>query len=75
MANEVIYKNVKRKVFDEVSDLCEYGKEVCNPFFTNVTVYYNGTNLEGDMRIEVKSGETSIYKIMLQKVAEILSKY
>lgn len=75
MGNEVIYKNVKRKVFDEVSDLCECKKEGRNPFFTNVTVYYDGTNLKGDMRIEVKAGESSLYKIMLQKVAEILSKY
>ena len=73
--NIVTYKEVKRKAFDEVADLCTYNEETRNPFANFVTVKYNGTELYGEMCISVSPGESKIYKEMLQKVAEILAKY
>ena len=72
---EVTYKDIKRKAFDEVADLCECPEKVSNPYFTSVKVYYRGTNLKGDMIVETAPGKTKIYNEMLTKVAEILSKY
>lgn len=73
--NIVTYKEVKREAFDEVANLCTYDEKTRNPFFTHVTVEYNGTHLYGEMRISVDCGESEIYKEMLRKVAEILAKY
>ena len=73
--NVVTYKEVKRKAFDEIADLCTYNGETRNPFADFVTVKYNGTELYGEMCISVSPGESKIYKEMLQKVAEILAKY
>ena len=73
--NVVTYKEVERKAFDEVADLCTFNEETINPFADFVTVKYNGTELYGEMCISVCPGESKIYKEMLQKVAEILAKY
>lgn len=74
MANRVTYKDVSRKAFNEIANLCDYDGGI-NPYFTHVSVEYNGNKLQGDMTIDVSAGESKIYKEMLQKVAEILSKY
>ena len=73
--NVVTYKEVKKKAFDEVSDLCSQKGGGRNVFAEFGTVKYNGTELYGEMCISVSPGESKIYKEMLQKVAEILAKY
>lgn len=73
--NVVTYKEVKRKAFDEVADLCDFNEETRNPLAAHVFVEYNGTQFYGEMRISVDVEERKIYKEMLQKVAEILAKY
>ena len=75
IGNVVTYKEVTRKAFNEIADLCTYNEETRNPFADFVTVKYNGTELYGEMCISVSPGESKIYKEMLQKVAEILAKY
>lgn len=49
---QATYKHVPREVFNKLSDrLFE------SNLYLNVTVYYNGTNLYGDLTIEGKSSK------------------
>lgn len=73
--NVIVYKDVKRKTFDEVADLCMNIPEHDNPYFGSVMVHYEGTHLRGNMIVEICPGESKIYKETLQKMTEILSNY
>lgn len=52
------FKHVSREVFNAVSDRIRADKETNIP----ITVYYNGTNLYGDVTIEATAGNSKAYK-------------
>lgn len=55
------YANIRRRVFDKVSNRIESDDDLYS-----VIVYYNGTNLYGDVRIEGRPGNQSAYQKALQ---------
>lgn len=75
MIKTMKFKDVNRKAFDELANLC-----ACNPsgddrFFSYVTVYYNGSNLKGDLQVDIRPGERLVYEEFMKQLVEILLKY
>lgn len=56
------YKHISREVFNRVSDRLQndYG------IISHITIYYDGTNLYGDLTIEGQGGYSKEYKEALQ---------
>lgn len=56
------YRHISREVFNKVSDRIRDD----NRIDLHVTVYYNGTNLYGDLTIEGQGGYSKEYKKALE---------
>lgn len=62
--NCAVFKNVSRKVFDEVSDKMRHDPETRVP----INIYYNGTDRRGTLTIEASPGHNHEYKKALRYV-------
>lgn len=56
--NHAEFQHVSREVFNAVSDRVHADKETNIP----ITVYYNGTDLYGDVTIVATAGNSKAYK-------------
>lgn len=66
--NYASFKNVSREVFDRVIERVNNHED--RDVRHHTTVYYNGTNLRGDLAIEFIGGYARAYKKVLQIVSE-----
>ena len=67
--DEVTFKEVKRKHFNEIADLIWDTKEFQAP----VHVWYEGSGLQGRMVLSVTAGNTKVFNKALQMVTDILT--
>lgn len=75
MIKTMIFKEINKKAFDELSDLCSCKPFEDNPFFDYVDMHYNGSNLRGNLEINIRPGNSLVYEEFMEKLVEILLKH